>query len=203
VFGSTASFTIVNTPDTGWIPFTPNIHTVALGGQNDALVVASAASSSAREVVSFDLAARQVRWRAVVPASGNMAVAGNRVYVPAEGRLVVLNQTTGQPAWSWDAPAGKRLTGNVLLTENLAFVSSADETFAIHLGTRQAVWSTPIGGDLAWADEMLLISNPSGVWAFTVPVPEPAGLLLIAAAGLGLRWLRRRRAASPCGPVTP
>jgi outer membrane protein assembly factor BamB len=44
---------------------------------------------------------------------------------------------------------GSNFFTRVIVTRNLAFVSSESRTVAIDLGTHKAVWSYPLGGDLS------------------------------------------------------
>jgi hypothetical protein len=169
---------------------------VVLGGQNDAIAPAIRDFfANQYEVLSFDLVSRNIRWRVPYRATGVIAVADGKVVVPSGDRLRVLDQATGAELWSWNSPTGHNLSGNVLLTENLAFVSSQLETFAVDLETRQQVWSAPFAGTLSWGggEGVLIISNGSRVTAFFAPVPEPAGLLALAGlVGIGWRTVRRR-----------
>jgi outer membrane protein assembly factor BamB len=165
------------------------------GAERDAIVVTN--PQTGRAIASFDLAptARILRWQKTYDVTGAIAVDDGRIAVPARNQLLILDQATGDPLWSWTKPAAdtQTLGNNALLLDNLAFVSSSNRVYAVHLATREMVWSAQVGGSLSFGDETLFVSNIDGVYAFAVPVPEPVVPLLIAAAGgLGLRWLRRR-----------
>jgi outer membrane protein assembly factor BamB len=55
---------------------------------------------------------------------------------------------------------------SVIVTHNLAFVSSRSKTLAIDLSTQQVVWSYPLGGNLAIsARGVLTILSDAGALA--------------------------------------
>lgn len=186
------AFSIQNTQDSNTTY--SNLASVALAGPTTALAVANA--NTGRQVVSYNLQTQGINWRTTVNASGNVAVGDGLIAVPASNQLVVLDLATGLAVWNWTAPAGINLDSNAVITQNLIFVTSEDDqrTYAIDRTTHLTVWSANYGGELALAGELFLISDPAGVVAFTAPVPEPAGVLAVAAMALAaVRRVRRRR----------
>jgi outer membrane protein assembly factor BamB len=58
-------------------------------------------------------------------------------HAPANGNLL------------WTVDLGNSDFSNVIVTRNLAFVSSSTATQAVDLNTRKVVWTYPQGGNLA------------------------------------------------------
>ena len=75
-----------------------------------------------------------------------------------------LDAQTGQKLWSWiPEPTDISFQGNVVLTRNLAFVSTDKALYAIDLVTRQPVWSIPVPGNVAISGEGTLYLVPAQV----------------------------------------
>ncbi|WAC48318.1 hypothetical protein OVA03_16765 [Asticcacaulis sp. SL142] len=76
-------------------------------------------------------------------------------------RFEVINESDGSVAWTWVPPiADTSFVGNVVLADNLAFISTDKAVYAIDLVTRQSVWSYPMSGNLAISpDFKLYIQN--------------------------------------------
>ena len=175
------SFTIQDPADT----FTLYRGSVVLGGQNDAL-----AFERLGVLASFDLSTRSVRWRASGGYEESLAVDDGILFVRSGSNVSLLRESDGAQLSTWSAPAA--LTSNILVSENLIFAGTNSTTYAIDRATLQTVWSTPIGGDLALGDGMLLISNNNGVTAFSA-VPEPSGYTLLMIGGSLIGWTARHR----------
>jgi hypothetical protein len=67
-------------------------------------------------------------------------------------------EADGSLLWSWAAPASGDVAfkSEVLLTNNLAFVSTNLSTYAVDLNTHKAVWSYPVSGNLALSSDGVL-----------------------------------------------
>jgi hypothetical protein len=152
--------------------------TVTLGDQNDALALIRTAQGNAW--ASFDLLSHSVKWHAYGNYDGAIAIHGGLIYAANGIELSVLSEATGEKLRSWFAPPSESLTGNLLITDNMAFVGTSLGTYGINLDSLEAVWSTSTPGDLALGNNLLLISNSTSVTAFSVP--EASSLVLIAAA---------------------
>src|SRR5206468_2654083 len=72
-------------------------------------------------------------------------------------------EASGAPLGQMQSVVGDTLNGNVVLTGNLLFVSSATKSYAFDRVTRALVWSTNFGGTLSWGNQALLISNGNGL----------------------------------------
>lgn len=73
-------------------------------------------------------------------------------------RLEARSEADGSLLWSWPAAAsgGVAFKSEVLLTNNMAFVSTNLSTYAVDLATHKAVWSYPASGNLALSSDGVL-----------------------------------------------
>jgi outer membrane protein assembly factor BamB len=112
------------------------------------------------QLIRYDLASASERWRVDGYFTSNPVVAGGVVYVldAIDNQLEARDQGSGTLLWSWHAsdPQETTITGNLLLTQNLIFLSTSATTYAIDLSTHQAVWSTPVTGALAMSSNRVL-----------------------------------------------
>jgi hypothetical protein len=161
-----------------------------LGGRDDALALTfndHPARDDSRTLVSFDISGESILWERQGEFSGNPAVANGIIAIPDEDVLRFLDQNTGADLWTW---SGGSVEGNVVLTDDYAFVNASDAVHAIDLQTQQSVWSVDgLTGNLALDDGLLVVSNPEGVYAYAEtssftpePVPEPLTILGSATA---------------------
>lgn len=165
------AFTIANPPEPSY-----NNATVVLGQQHDALV------SSSGNLTSFDLDSRTIQWKLPGNYSGAMAIDDGIVFAAKGIELELLDEATGAKLNSWFAPPAVALSGNLLVTDNMNFTGTTQGTYAIDRVTLNMVWSTPLLGDLALGNNVLLISTTSGLYAYAVP--EPSGAALVASASI-------------------
>lgn len=162
------------------------LQSVMLGGRGDALALTynNVFGQDNKTLVSFDIAAGDIAWEITGEFSGNAAVGNGMIAIPDGDVLRFIDQDTGVDLWNW---FGGEVFGNVVLTDNFAFVNALDSVHAIDLKSRTSVWSFGQNGDLALSDGLLIISNPSGVSAFAVPVVGSGLLVLPAWLLLSLR----------------
>lgn len=150
-------------PGFSWNGWSMNTAPV-LGGQNDLL------ATQAGRLVSFDLQARTIRWqRPAAGYRGTPAVANGTIYVIGNGQVEARRETDGAQQWLWIPPQG-RPSYNLVVTDNLLFVSTETTTYALDLASQLPVWSYPAGGNLALSSQGLLLISKSdgGVVAVTV-----------------------------------
>jgi len=86
--------------------------------------------------------------------SGGMVLLLARRSISGADHVVVAarSESDGSLLWSWaPQPLGSetRFIGDVLVTNNLVFVSTNTTTYAISQSTHQPVWSIPVPGRLA------------------------------------------------------
>ena len=180
---------------TSYLRLSGQLQSVMLGGHDDALALtynAHPTIEDSRTLVSFDISGESISWEVDGDFSGNPAVANDVVAIPDEDVLRFLDRETGADLWAW---SGGSVSGNVILTDDYAFVNASGGVHAIDLETQQSVWSVDdLTGSLALDDGLLVISNPDGIYAYTAAVstPEPLGVGgLLAVSGTFLLWRRR------------
>jgi outer membrane protein assembly factor BamB len=115
-----------------------------------------AASSSeqgqSRVLVSYDVANKRVGWRSASAYMTHPALAQGVVYAGGNtpARLDAMSETDGHILWSWSPPAGdSAFHRNMVVTDNLIFVSTDVHVYALDLTTHQVVWQYPSPGMLA------------------------------------------------------
>jgi outer membrane protein assembly factor BamB len=65
------------------------------------------------------------------------------------------NEADGALLWIWVPPEGTA-SGPIVVTDNLAFVSTSANTYAIDLASHRQVWSYPAAGSLALSSQGIL-----------------------------------------------
>jgi len=118
-------------------------------------------ATNAKRLIGFDLNNRILAWQVQRQITGQPSVSGNSVYVPDGGGISAFDALTGAYLWTW-VPAVGVVNGPIVLTNNLAFVTTASGTFGVDLTTHKQVWTTTLSGQLAIADGTLYIAGPTG-----------------------------------------
>jgi outer membrane protein assembly factor BamB len=144
-----------------------------------------------RPIVRFVPATNSIAWRTADTYIAWPAVRGDLVFTARNSpmRLDAINISDGSVAWSWTPPDGIEFVANIVVTENVLFVSTNTTTYGIDLATRAVVWTYPRPGYLAIAPgNLLLISEMTGgpggpilgssarLSAFRLTAPAEAGL---------------------------
>lgn len=144
----------------------PNGVTPLLGAANSAIVADSSALSA------FDTSALRLRWKVDGSFHTGQAYGDKLVYVLRDQPLALeaRNEADGSLAWSWKPPATtEQWLGNVVLTNNLVFVSSDNTTYAIDRSSHASVWTYPVGGKLSLsANGVLYINTQSSIVAINL-----------------------------------
>lgn len=133
---------------------------VVLTGTGQAIV-------GAGNLTAFDLANQKRAWSLSTPTTGIPAYGNSTIYVlGANGRtLEARSPAAGNLLWTAALPEGDSYA-NVIVTRNLAFVSSNSSTVALDLATQKVVWTYPMGGSLAIsARGVLYVLSQSGALA--------------------------------------
>ena len=142
-------------PHFSWNGWSMNVSPV-LGDANDLL------ATQGGRLISFDLTGRQVKWEQTSNFSGNVTAAGGMLYVVNSGQIEARRESDGTLAWLWIPPDGAPF-GTTIVTNNLLFVSTAANTYAIDLASHIPVWSYHAGGFLALSKQgLLLIAQQNG-----------------------------------------
>lgn len=118
-------------------------------------------------LTAFDLNGHKRSWTLNANTTGTPAYGNGTIYaLGANGRsLEARAPATGNLLWTVSLLEGGSYS-NVIVTRNLAFVSSDSSTRAIDLTAQKVVWTYPMGGSLAIsANGVLYVLNASGALA--------------------------------------
>jgi outer membrane protein assembly factor BamB len=122
------------------------------GGSFSGRAASSSEQYDSRVLVAYDVAGKAYKWRSANAYLTHPALANGVIYVARNvpPTLDALSEGDGHVLWSWTPPAGDlSFHRNIVVTKNLAFVSTDAHVYAIDLATHQSVWSYPKPGMLA------------------------------------------------------
>ncbi|MFZ6655245.1 PQQ-binding-like beta-propeller repeat protein [Undibacterium sp. TJN19] len=105
----------------------------------------------------FDLAQSTVKWKATGSFQSPPVCSPLAVYVLNESGIEVRSVDNGNVLWTWPLPAANHtvyayktgMSKSLLLTNNLLFVSTERNVYAIDVNTHQSVWAYPKEGQLS------------------------------------------------------
>jgi hypothetical protein len=169
-------FGTVTNPDFNWLGYALNIAPV-LPGDGSALVVDGVYSAAhPNHLIRYVVTGSGEGWRADGSFVSNPVVANGLVYVlnAAANRLEVRDLATGTMQWTWVVPSAQESlpVGNLVLTNNLIFLTTNAATYAIDLATHAPVWSIARTGDLALSsNRVLYIASDTRIDAIDLATP--------------------------------
>jgi hypothetical protein len=138
---------------------------VVLGAANSAFAAAYDNSwlnggGIGNSLLHFNTQALTVDWQSAGDYPATPAYNSGVLYAVNNNpvQLEARSETDGSLLWSWVPPASGDVgfKSEVLLTKNLAFVSTNLSTYAVDLTTHKAVWSYPVTGNLALSSKGVL-----------------------------------------------
>lgn len=103
-----------------------------------------------RVLVNYDVKKKAVAWRTEGTYKTHPALGNGVIYAASNTQLDAISEVDGKVQWSWKLPATD--TGfhrNILVTDNLVFVSTNTTVYAIDLKTHLPVWQYAAAGNLA------------------------------------------------------
>jgi hypothetical protein len=104
-------------------------------------------------LLNFDVPNDAIKWQVAGSYPTTPAYHDGVVYATNENpfRIEARSEANGELLWSWTPPhaADIRFDSEVLLTDNLLFVSTNRSVYAIDRVTHRPVWSFPASGHLA------------------------------------------------------
>lgn len=122
--------------------------------------------SQENRLVAFNPDQRTVAWTVKGVAVSEPACANGVVYTTSLMGQALDARSAADGTLLWSTPLSGEVYARVLVTRNLAFVSSDQGTVAVDLGTHQIVWRSSLGGELAISGNgILYIRNPVGTLA--------------------------------------
>jgi hypothetical protein len=121
-------------------------------------------TAQSHRLLSFDLAARTIRW--VVSGTGNYgqpAFANGVVYVAIGNQVEARRESDGSLIWTWRVPGDAAVAAPVVATKNLLLVSTASHTYTVDMTIGAHTWSHEAGGQLSISkDGTLYIARSDG-----------------------------------------
>lgn len=132
--------------DSGFAPVILNVNDV-LGIQSGYLTL-------------FDLPNRNTKWSAGPGYIGQPVYDGKFIYASKNGGLMAVDRT-GKLVWSWYQD-NENVLGQMLVTENLVFVSTDKKVYAISKKSHEPVWSYEASGTLSIGMGHLYILDRDG-----------------------------------------
>ncbi|OEZ56721.1 outer membrane biogenesis protein BamB [Duganella sp. HH105] len=120
------------------------------GGGFSGRAASNSEQYESRVLVNYDVKKKAVAWRTEGTYKTHPALGNGVIYAASATQLDAISETDGKVQWSWKLPATD--TGfhrNVVVTDNLVFVSSDTTVYAIDLKTHLPVWQYAAAGNLA------------------------------------------------------
>lgn len=149
-------------------------HVIAFsGGAFSGRASSSVEHYESRRLVNFSVENRNTRWISARAYLTTPALAKGVVYAGrnAPKSLDAISEATGEVLWSWAGTANdSEFHRNVVVTDNLLFVSTDRAVHAIDLATHQPVWSSPSPG--------MISLSASGMLYIVEGAREPTGRLI-------------------------
>ncbi|MXP27390.1 PQQ-binding-like beta-propeller repeat protein [Porphyrobacter algicida] len=126
---------------------------------------------SANAIIGYSTLSTQAVWKTAKQYIAHPALSNGFIYaLRSDSRAIdAINTKDGSVAWSIPIPGSGNLRNNVVVTENLLFVSTETDTYAFDLKSseRKMVWSAPVSGMLAITpNNLLIVAGIDSVTAF-------------------------------------
>ena len=148
---------------------------VGTTGEPKSLVVDAnlAVAKIGSKLLGIDLQSHARTWTADSSTVGQHVLANGTVYSLGEYGMVLEARAAATGVLQWKTEklftsSASSDSKRLIVTANLAFISGPAKTMAIDLATRQVVWSTPVGGELALSDRGVLYIVTAGGGLFAV-----------------------------------
>jgi len=124
-------------------------------------------------LLHFNLNENAIDWQVYGEYAGTPAYRDNVLYIANNNpfQLEARNETSGALLWKWMPPliSDRIFVGEVLLTNNLVFVSTDKMVYAIDVNSHKEAWSYPMSGHLALSKNgILYIQNETMLTAINV-----------------------------------
>jgi hypothetical protein len=137
-----------------------------IGSNGSVIMVNGPANFGGNRLISFDVANGVIAWAVSGAYQGNPAVANGVVYATTKSpfRLEARRESDGALLWTWTPSdlGAAGFYGNVIVTDNLVFLSTDKKVHAISLASHASVWTYPQPGELAISANGVLYIATSG-----------------------------------------
>jgi outer membrane protein assembly factor BamB len=130
----------------------PDSVTTFSGGAFSGRASSDVEQYDSRLLLNFSVASQNTRWRTASLYKTQPAVANGVVYAAGNNpkSFDAISETTGKVLWNWvPNPTDTEFHRNVVVTRNLAFVSTDKAVYAIDLVSHKPVWSWPTPGSIS------------------------------------------------------
>lgn len=173
---------VINDPNNAVQAYSVNGAPMQIGPGNVLVINGSGGTGSKNRLVNFDTASRGIKWSVDGSFSGTPAHAKGVIYVINGAQLEARSAADGSRLWAWlpdeastdpfQINYGEQIR-NIIVTDNLVFVSTVTQVYAINAATRQTVWTFAKPGRLALSPNGVLYVSTSAAGNL------PAGLYAI------------------------
>lgn len=126
------------------------------------LTDAKQAIVAAGPMMAFDLATRKLAWSVGSSYDGVAAYGNGTIYALANSGQTLEARAAASGSLLWSMPTGGYQYANLIVTKNLAFISSPTSTLAIDIATHKVVWTFARGGALAISQRGVLYIQSAG-----------------------------------------
>ncbi len=113
-------------------------------------------------LMAFDLATRKLAWLVGSSYDGAAAYGNGTIYALANNGQTLEARASANGSLLWSIPTGGYDYANIIVTKNLAFISSPTSTLAVDVATHKVVWTFPRGGALAISQRGVLYIQSAG-----------------------------------------
>lgn len=173
---------VINDPNNAVQAYSVNGAPMLIGPGNVLVINGSGASGSRNRLVSFDVAGRSIKWSVEGSFSGAPAHARGILYAINGAQFEARSAVDGSRLWAWLPDEAStdpfhieygQAARNIIVTDNLVFVSTVTRVYAINIATHQTVWTFDKPGSLALSPNGILYVSTAAVGDL------PAGLYAI------------------------
>ena len=159
--------------DPSYFSIADTINSAPVIGTKGLVYAGDSSTKIINDIVAFDTVNNRASWSIDGSFTGNPAYANGILYSANNyytAAFEARDESNGQNLWGWRPDStGESFVSNVLVTNNLAFVSTDTTTYAIDLTTHRSVWSYAASGSLALsANGVLYIKNELSVTAINL-----------------------------------
>lgn len=129
------------------------------GGAFSGRAASSAEPSANRQLVDYGISQKTTRWSSIKSYKTQPAIAKGVVYAASDNpkSLDAIDEATGVVLWSWvPGTSDTKFHRNIVVTNNLLFVSTDRALYAIDLATHRPVWQSATPGMVAISGQRML-----------------------------------------------
>lgn len=173
---------VINDPNNAIQPYSVHGAPMQVGPGSLVVINGPGSSGSKNRLVNFDAMGRNIKWSVEGSFSGAPAYANGMIYTINGAQFEARSVIDGSRLWAWlpDEASTEpfrndygQTARNIIVTDNLVFVSTVTKVYAISLATHQTLWTFNKPGGLALSPNGILYVSTNAVGDL------PAGLIAI------------------------